>query len=65
MKKELLLFEQMGGTYTEIDGVLYPNLVLKPEKNAFVGKVGNAWMRYMEENHPMRVFDLVWKENFG
>ena len=28
MKKELSIFEQMGGTYTEIDGISYPNLVL-------------------------------------
>lgn len=32
MKKELSLFEQMGGTYIEIDGVLYPNLVLKRKR---------------------------------
>ncbi len=58
MKKELSIFEQMGGTYTEIDGIFYPNLVLKPEKNAFVGKYGTIWMRYMEDYHPMRVYEL-------
>ena len=58
MKKELSLFEQMGGTYTEIDGIFYPNLVLKPEKNAFVGKYGTIWMSYMEEKYPMRVWEL-------
>ena len=36
MKKELSIFEQMGGTYTEIDGIFYRNLVLEPEKNVFV-----------------------------
>ena len=39
MKKELSIFEQMGGTYTEIDGIFYPNLVLKPEKNVFCREV--------------------------
>ncbi len=58
MKKELSIFEQMGGTYTEIDGIFYPNLVLKPERNAFAGKYGTFWMGYMEENHPMRVYEL-------
>ena len=58
MKKELSLFEQMGGTYTEIDGIFYPNLVLKPEKNAFVGKYGTIWMRYVEEMYPMRYLYL-------
>ena len=58
MRKELSLFEQMGGTYTEIDGIFYPNLVLKPEKNAFVGKYGTIWMNYIEEMYPMRYFKL-------
>ncbi len=58
MKKELSLFEQMGGTYTEVAGILYPNLVLKPEKNVMVGKYGTIWMSYMEDKHPARYFDL-------
>lgn len=58
MKKELSIFEQMGGTYTEIDGIFYPNLVLKSERKAFVGKYGTIWMGYMEENHPVRVHEL-------
>lgn len=48
----------MGGTYTEIDGIFYPNLVLKPEKNVFVGKYGTIWMSYVEENYPMRYVEL-------
>ena len=58
MKKELSIFEQMGGTYTEIDGIFYPNLVLKPEKNVFVGKYGTIWMSYLEKNYPMRYVEL-------
>ena len=58
MQKELSLFEQMGGTYTEVDGIFYPNLALKPEKNAFVGKYGSLWMNYIEEMYPMRYFEL-------
>ena len=58
MKKELSIFEQMGGTYTEVDGIFYPNLVLKPEKNVMVGKYGTLWMRYMEEKYPMRYLEL-------
>lgn len=54
MKKELSIFEQMGGTYTEVDGIFYPNLVVKPEKNVVVGKYGTIWMSYMEEKYPMR-----------
>ena len=58
MKKELSIFEQMGGTYTEVDGIFYPNLVVKPEKNIMVGKYGTIWMSYMEEKYPMRYLEL-------
>ena len=53
MKKEISIFEQMGGTYTEVDGIFYPNLVVKPEKNVVVGKYGTIWMGFMEEKYPM------------
>ena len=58
MKKELSIFEQMGGTYTEVDGIFYPNLVVKPERNVMVGKYGTIWMRFMEEKYPMRYLEL-------
>ena len=58
MKKEISIFEQMGGTYTEVDGIFYPNLVVKPEKNVVVGKYGTIWMSYMEEKYPMRYLEL-------
>lgn len=58
MKKELSIFEQMGGTYTEVDGIFYPNLVVKPEENVMVGKYGSIWIRFMEEKYPMRYLEL-------
>ena len=58
MKKELSIFEQMGGTYTEVDGIFYPNLVANPEKNVLVGKYGTIWMCFMEEKYPMRHLEL-------
>lgn len=58
MKKELSIFEQMGGTCTEVDVIFYPNLVVKPEKNVIVGKYGTIWMRFMEEKYPMRYLEL-------
>lgn len=36
MYKEKSIFEQMGRTYTEIDGVLYPNLIIGNEKTEAV-----------------------------
>lgn len=43
MSKEQSLFKELGGTYTEIDGLLYPNLVTgQTEKaNVFSGKFGD------------------------
>ena len=58
MKKELSIFEQMGGTFTEVNGIFYPNLVVKPEKNVVVGKYGTIWMSYMKEKYPMRYLEL-------
>ena len=58
MKKEISIFEQIGGTYTEVDGIFYPNLVVKPEKNVVIGKYGTIWMRFMEEKYSMRYLEL-------
>ena len=58
MKRELSIFEQMGGTYTEVDGIFYPNLVVKPEQNVMVVKDGTIWMRFMEGKYPMRYLEL-------
>ena len=58
MKKELSIFEQMGGAYTEVGGIFYPNLVVKSEKNVVVGKYGTIWKSYMEEKYPMRYLEL-------
>ena len=54
MSKELSTYEAMGGTYTEVDGVLYPNIVVSEEANVWVGKYGLLWMDYMKSNHADR-----------
>lgn len=51
--KDLSLFEQMGGTYTEKDGFLYPNLSMEQESEQItVGKYGLLWISYMKETYP-------------
>ena len=41
MSSELSFFEQMGGTYTEKNGLLYPNLLAEQEtEHVGVGKYG-------------------------
>ena len=64
MYKEKSIFEQMGGTYTEIDGVLYPNLIIGNEKteavsNAFSGKYGDLWKKHLKENRTDKYFYLL------
>ena len=62
MSRELSLYEAMGGTYTEIDGVFYPDISIEESKpdgdfgitNADIGKYGLLWISYMKENHPDR-----------
>lgn len=61
MSKEQSLFEKLGGTYTEIDGLLYPDLDIGQEENVnmFSGKFGDLWKMYMKENRPERYRLLV------
>lgn len=62
MSRELSLYEEMGGTYTEIDGVFYPDISIEEIKqdgefgitNADIGKYGMLWISYMKETHPDR-----------
>ena len=62
MSRELSLYEAMGGTYTEIEGVFYPDIIIEEIKpdgdfgvtNADIGKYGLLWISYMKENHPDR-----------
>lgn len=59
MIRELLDFEKTGGTYTEVDGILYPNIILEEEEALNVGKYGLLWIGYMEENHNDRYHYLM------
>lgn len=54
MSREILIYETMGGTYTEVDGVLYPNIVVLEKADVWVGKYGLLWMDYMKSNHADR-----------
>lgn len=62
MSRELSLYEAMGGTYTEVDGILYPNIAVDDKRSDMdsaitatdIGKYGHLWISYMKENHPDR-----------
>ena len=61
MSNEISMFEKLGGTYTEVDGIWYPNIGMddtdtKSDMDLVVtsvdiGKYGHLWISYMKENH--------------
>lgn len=59
MSRELPDFEKMGGTYTEVDGIFYPNIIVEKEEPLNIGKYGLLWLGYMEENHNDRYRHLM------
>lgn len=40
--------------FTEVDGVLYPNIVVSEESDVWVGKYGLLWIDYMKFNYAER-----------
>jgi len=54
ISRELSTYEAMGGTYTEVDGFLYTNIVVSEESDVWVGKYGLLWMDYMKSNYAER-----------
>lgn len=54
MSRELSIYEAMGGTYTEVAGVLYPYIVVSEGADVWVGKYGLLWIDYIKSNHADR-----------
>ena len=53
------LFEQRGGTYTAVNGVLLPDLVLDAQPPGPLGKYGRMRKRYLEHKHDGTFSTLV------
>lgn len=52
-KEELSIFEQMGGTYTEKDGILYPNIRIgEEETEAMQNTFSRRFMEKVSERKP-------------
>lgn len=51
MSRELSTYEAMGGAYTEVNGVLYPNITISEKVDVWVGKYGLSWIDYMKSNY--------------
>ena len=56
--KEKSLFEQMGGTYTNINGINYPNLVLVTT-NYEIGMWGQRHAAYLKEYQKSHYTTLI------
>lgn len=53
------LFEQMGGTYSEVNGYLIPNLELPKQEQQPVGVWGQRHARYLKEHHKVLYMNLL------
>ena len=48
------LFEELGVTYREENGLFYPNISCEEDKDIDTGKYGDIWMAYLKEKLPER-----------
>ena len=53
------IFEQIGGTYAEKDGYLYPNIAIPEEDMQPIGKYGRMRKRYLKEHRPVVYSQLI------
>ena len=53
------IFEEMGGTYTQIGDYLLPDLKLPEEKQANIGVWGMRHKRFLKENHRVLYANLM------
>ena len=56
------IFEEMGGTYTEVGDVLLPDLELSATDAACLGKYGRMRKRYLKEHRPVLYTNLLLSE---
>ena len=53
------IFEQMGGTYSQVGDYLLPDLKLSEEKQANIGVWGMRHKRFLKENHRVLYANLM------
>lgn len=53
------LFEQMAGTYTEVNGYLIPNLILRETTDYEIGRYGRMHMKYIKEHKRVLYTNLL------
>lgn len=54
------IFEQMGGTYTQVGDYMLPDLLpAEEEKKANIGVWGMRHKRYLKQHHKVRYYNLL------
>ena len=53
------IFEQMGGTYTQVGDYLIPNLVISEAEQSPLGKYGRMRKHYLKEHRPALYTNLL------
>ena len=53
------IFEQMGGTYTQVGDYFIPNLVISETAQSPLGKYGRMRKRYLKEHRPVLYTNLL------
>lgn len=56
---EKSLFEQMGGTYTQVGDYLLPNLILLEQQDQPLGVWGQRHARYLKQHHKIIYMNLL------
>lgn len=56
---EKSLFEQMGGTYTQVGDYLLPNLTLPEEEQNPIGIWGQRYAQYLKQHHKVLYMNLL------
>ena len=53
------MFEEMGGTYTQVGDFLLPNLYIESREEYHIGKYGRMRKRYLREHRPVLFSNLL------
>ena len=53
------IFEQCGGTYTQVGDYLLPDLIIDETEQQPIGKYGRMWKRYLKEHRPILFSNLL------
>lgn len=56
---EKSLFEQMGGTYTQVGDYMLPNLTISEEEQKPIGIWGQRRERYLKQHHKVLYMNLM------